>query len=62
MFLNCVAKLQNITENDKFSDKKKRSCAKFYDFILQPSLFTALFIMCLTASLPQLPKNLYRHI
>ena len=39
MFLNCVAKLQNIT--DKFSDKKKRSCAKFYDFILQPSLFTS---------------------
>ena len=28
-------------KNDKFSDKKKRSYAKFYDFILQPSLFTS---------------------
>ena len=30
-----------LLKNDKFSDKKKRSCTKFYDFILQPSLFTS---------------------
>ncbi len=30
-----------LLKNDKFSDKKKKSCTKFYDFILQPSLFTS---------------------
>ncbi len=38
--IGLLAKLE-LMKNDKFSDKKKRSYAKFYDFILQPSLFTS---------------------
>jgi len=42
----------------KRKDHALNSMTSFFSLLY----LQALFIMCLTASLPQLPKNLYRHI